>query len=282
MIAPEEFTCNGPDGTLIRGDRVNEVGTDAILLLHGLTSHRRLVLMGSRKLERLGYPIIRYDARGHGISQPAQGGGYSYEALAADALEVLRVHNVERAVVVGVSMGAHTAAALTLAKPNLISGLVLITPAFDPTAEQDDSGRWAELADGLQRSRVDGFIDALDLDAIDQRWRDTVKTASRQRMEAHKDLSAIATALREVPASRPFERFEQLQALAAPTTVIGSRDDADPTHPETIARAWADALPGATFLVEDRGESPLAWRGAAISDAVIATLDRCEFRSTKA
>jgi len=277
MNDPELFECAGAEGNILRGDIVNRGGVEAVLLLHGLTSHRRLVLMGSRKLEREGYQLIRFDARGHGESAPEQGGGYTYESLAADALAVLRSHEISRAVVVGVSMGAHTATALSLASPDMIAGLVLITPAFDPTANDAVAGRWSALADGLKRSGIDGFIESLDLSSTDERWRDTVALASRQRMERHANLGAIEDALRAIPMSKPFDRFEQLESVNIPATVIASRDQPDPTHPEEVARLWADALPNSTFLIEDQGETPLAWRGAAITDAVISTLDRGVF-----
>ncbi len=46
-----------------------------IVLLHGLTATRRYVVMGSRTLEREGYRVIPYDARGHGHSTPAPAPG---------------------------------------------------------------------------------------------------------------------------------------------------------------------------------------------------------------
>jgi pimeloyl-ACP methyl ester carboxylesterase len=233
--------------------------------------------MGSRKLEREGYQVIRFDARGHGESGPEQGGGYTYESLAADALAVLRSHGIRRAVVVGVSMGAHTAVAMALANPNMIAGLVLITPAFDPTAEAAVADRWSALADGLKRSGIDGFIESLDLSSTDERWRDTVALASRQRMERHTNLGAIEDALRAIPMSRPFDQFDELESVNIPATVVASRDQPDPTHPEAVGRLWADALPNSTLLIENQDDTPLAWRGAAITDAVISTLYRCGF-----
>jgi len=41
-----------------------------IVLLHGLTANHRYVVMGSRKLERSGYRVVTYDARGQ-VASPA-------------------------------------------------------------------------------------------------------------------------------------------------------------------------------------------------------------------
>ena len=80
-----------------------------LLLLHGLTATRRYVVHGSRALQRSGHRVIAYDARAHGASTPAPGRDYGYEHLARDAVEVLDGLGVERTVLAGASMGAHTA-----------------------------------------------------------------------------------------------------------------------------------------------------------------------------
>jgi pimeloyl-ACP methyl ester carboxylesterase len=80
-----------------------------VVLLHGLTATRRYVVMGSKTLERDGHEVIAYDARGHGRSGPAPSpDAYGYGELAADLGAVLDAAGVERAVLAGASMGAHT------------------------------------------------------------------------------------------------------------------------------------------------------------------------------
>jgi pimeloyl-ACP methyl ester carboxylesterase len=254
------------------------VGTGRnVILLHGLSSVRRLVLMGSKKLERDGLNLISFDARGHGQSScPLEAGKFGYEDLAEDAFAV--VDSSQRAgepfVAVGVSMGAHTALKMALNRPERVAGLVLITPAFDPDVTNQDFSNWDRLADGLDTNGVDGFIDAYDFGAIDARWRDLAVTATRQRMERHNQLECVAQALRQVPRSRPFESWNDLSALNMPTSVIASRDGADPAHPLAVALKVADSIPNATVELESEGESPLAWRGAAISEVVTKVVGR--------
>src|SRR3981189_2819492 len=80
-----------------------------VVLLHGLTATRRYVVMGSRALERSGHRVVAYDARGHGRSPPAPApAAYGYEELSADLAAVLDQLEIERAVLAGASMGAHT------------------------------------------------------------------------------------------------------------------------------------------------------------------------------
>ena len=47
-----------------------------------------------------------------------------------------------------------------------------------------------------------------------------------------------------------------------------SRDEADPEHPFETGRRYAEAIPGARFITEDEGASPLAWQGAQVSKII--------------
>src|SRR5204863_6753723 len=109
-----------------------------VVLLHGLTATRRYVVMGSTALQRSGHRVIAYDARGHGRSGPAgQPDEYGYEQLGVDLEAVLDHAGIERAVLAGASMGAHTLLWLALRRPERVVGMVVITPAYD-SADQDD------------------------------------------------------------------------------------------------------------------------------------------------
>ena len=116
-----------------------------LLLLHGLTATRRYVVHGSRALQRSGHRVIAYDARGHGASTPAPGRAYGYEHLAGDVVEVLDALGIERALLAGASMGAHTAVRVALDHPQRVAALALVTPAHVPG---DDVRHPAEAAEG--------------------------------------------------------------------------------------------------------------------------------------
>lgn len=238
----------------------------ATVLLHGLTATRHYVLLGSRSLERSGLRVIAYDARGHGESdRPEDPEAYEYSDLTGDLGTVLDALDLDSAVLVGNSMGAHTAAAFALAHPERVRGLVLVTPAYTGAPPgPDDLADWDRLAAGLRADGVDGFLDAY-RPAVAGRFSDTVTTFTRQRLERHHDLEALADALTVVPGSIAFEGLEALAAIEAPTLVVGSRDEADPGHPLEVAESWSRTIEGSSFRVEDEGSSPLAWQGAQLS-----------------
>jgi pimeloyl-ACP methyl ester carboxylesterase len=254
------------DGVELSGDEAGE-GVP-VVLLHGLTATRRYVVMGSRALERSGHRVIAYDARGHGSSLPASARDeYRYEDLGHDLIAVLDDRGIERAVLAGASMGAHTLLWLALNAPERAAGLVVITPAYDPAVQLDAArlARWDALADGLERGGVEGFIAAHGRADVPEAWQDTVEKVTRQRLSAHDHPGAVADALRAVPRSRPFGAVSELGSISVPTVVVASADGPDPGHPQAVGEAYAEAIPGARLVLDEPGKSPIAWQGSQLS-----------------
>ena len=244
-----------------------------MVLLHGLTATRRYVLHGSRLLAREGYRLVSYDARAHGESDP--GDGYEYSDLAADLVSVLEERAISSAVLVGHSMGAATAVRVALERPDLVNGLVQITPAYPGSAYLDDASLayWDRLAAGLEADGADGFMRAFE-PPDDERWREPVLKFTRQRIERHLHPEALAQAVRVVPRSAAFDGIERLEEIAVPALVVASRDESDPTHPLAVSEEYARRFPNADLVVEDPGEAPLAWQGAQLSRAIAGWLSR--------
>ncbi len=260
------------DGVTLRGE---EAGAGPpIVLLHGLTATRRYVVMGSRLLERRGYRLISYDARGHGESSPAADeSAYEYADLVEDLHAVLDRLEVDRAALAGSSMGAATALAFALEAPDRVAALVQSTPAYTGPPDLDAGSDWDRLAEGLEQRGVDGFMDTFQ-PSVGDRWHDAVRRLTRQRLERHRHPEAVARALRVVTRSAPFGSLADLERVQAPTLVVASRDEADPEHPLAVAEAYVERLPNAELAIEEPGKSPLAWRGAQVSRAIADFLER--------
>jgi pimeloyl-ACP methyl ester carboxylesterase len=244
----------------------------AIVLLHGLTATHRYVVMGSSSLQRGGHRVIAYDARGHGRSAPApEPGGYGYDALTADLAAVMDGAGVQRAVLAGASMGAHTLLTFALAHPERVAGAVVITPAYAGAADNDAAERlahWDALSAGLRADGIEGFLAAQGEPRVPDRWRDTVVKVITQRLSQHEHLDAVADALAAVPRSHPFMAVEELGALTVPTVVVASDDEADPEHPRAVGAAYAAAIPGARLITDEPGRSPTAWQGSQLSKII--------------
>jgi pimeloyl-ACP methyl ester carboxylesterase len=260
------FEVRAPGGNLVRGDSAGS--GPVVVQAHGITAARRYVTHGSHLLERRGLTSAMYDARGHGESDAAPGGDeYTYETLAGDMAAVAaEMGEGDRVVLAGHSMGAHTATAFALAEPDRVAGLVAIGPASRGEPPSDETiAYWAGLADGLDRGGVEGFIEVYDDGSHKREWRDVVLRLARTRLALHRDLGAVAQALREVTASVPFDGLAALEGLDVPVLVVASHDEADPGHPWDVALEWTDRIPGARMVSEEEGESPLAWQGGKLS-----------------
>jgi pimeloyl-ACP methyl ester carboxylesterase len=270
-----QFELGGEGVPRLRGESLGS--GPPIVLLHGITATRRYVLHGSSTLARRGHRLVCYDARGHGESDPAPGGsGYGPEELSADLGRVLAAEAPGRPLLCGHSMGCHTVASYALEHPGEPAGAVLIGPVSLglPPAEER-LAYWDRLADGLERKGVEGFMRAYEAELeVEGRWREVSLRITRQRLELHRHPAALAQAIREVARSVPFDGLVELQSLDLPTLVVGSRDEADPAHPLSVAEAWAERLPRAELISEPAGESPLAWQGGRLSREIAAWLGR--------
>ncbi len=98
-----------------------------IVLIHGVASNAsRWEEFVEQTPLRDGWRIIRLDLRGHGASESRQKG--TLEAHAADLMRVLDDVAVEKAVLVGHSLGAQIAMRAAMLHPERILGMALMDP----------------------------------------------------------------------------------------------------------------------------------------------------------
>jgi 3-oxoadipate enol-lactonase len=130
-------TGGGPDRTSITGlnYRLEGSGPD-IVLIHGFHTDLREwddVAAGLARSRR----VLRYDVRGHGRSAlPAP-----LPSSFADLLGLLDELKIERATIVGLSMGATVALDFAITHPDRVDRLVLISPGI-PGIEVTASFEW--------------------------------------------------------------------------------------------------------------------------------------------
>jgi esterase len=139
-----------------------------VVLLHGLFGSARNFGTVQRALAPL-FRVIAMDARNHGAS-PHEA-GMRYAALAADVLETLDGLKVERAAVIGHSMGGKTAMTLAVTAPERVGRLMVADIA--PVAYQHandavaDAMRAIPLHAGLTRAEAEAALaDAVPVPAV--------------------------------------------------------------------------------------------------------------------
>ena len=115
----------------------------ATLLLHGIGNYGRYWdFFADAVAGRL--RLIATDARGHGESgKPAD--GYAPKEFVADALAVLDALAIERALIVGHSMGGTHAIRLAAAHPDRVARLVVVDAGPEPMPEGSERARRLSL-----------------------------------------------------------------------------------------------------------------------------------------
>jgi pimeloyl-ACP methyl ester carboxylesterase len=107
------------------GDRV-------VVLLHGLLLSQRMHERLARALARRGHRVITLDLLGHGASdRPRDMGHYSMTLFGEQLIALLDHLELQRAVVLGTSLGANVALEAAVAAPERLQGMVIEMPVLD-------------------------------------------------------------------------------------------------------------------------------------------------------
>jgi pimeloyl-ACP methyl ester carboxylesterase len=92
------------------------------LLVHGLSSNRRLWERTARRLQRLGHPVAAVDLRGHGRSYKPDD-GYDFATMGHDLVRVLDGVRFETAVLAGQSTGGNIVVEAAARWPERVAGV---------------------------------------------------------------------------------------------------------------------------------------------------------------
>ncbi len=201
--------------------------------------------------------VVTFDNRGFGDSEkPA--GPYTTPLLAADALAVLDAAGLERAHVVGASLGGMVAQELALAHPQRVDKLVLVctTPG--------GAGAFP-----MPERTVALFAQAQTLDPLDALRRFVVNSlSSRARKQLVEDVFAYRVAhppdadgwQAQLAAGTSHDALARIGNLRMPTLVVHGTEDHVVDHRNALL--LAERIPGARLeLVEGAGHL-LFWEDA--------------------
>lgn len=225
------------NGNATLATQAGGAGEPAALLLHaGVTDQRSWRQLTPRLPGRW----VSFDARCFGETTYESQDGWS---AVGDALAVLDADQIERAVVVGNSMGGRTALDLALTHPDRVTGLVLIgtaisgapRPKVEPAAEsilaEYEAAEEAEDVTLINRMEAHVWLDGALQDA------GRVGGATR----------ALFLEMNSIPLSAPdpgervndAEAWEQLTDITVPTLVLVGE------HDLWHMREWSQRLAGA-------------------------------------
>jgi 3-oxoadipate enol-lactonase/4-carboxymuconolactone decarboxylase len=183
------------------------------------------------------YRVIRYDTRGHGRSSTGTG-GLTVERLAADAAAILDHFAIDRAHVVGLSLGGMTAQALAIHHPERVASLVLMATApYLPPREN-----WEARATTVREKGMGAIVDA-----VLARWFTPAMTQTDPAALAHLrgrflavDPDGYAACCLAIAG---MDLRPRLGGITVPTLVVAGADD--PVTTPAMCEDLARAIPGA-------------------------------------
>jgi pimeloyl-ACP methyl ester carboxylesterase len=112
-----------------------------LVMLHGLTGNQAVWHLKMTPQLRSTYRITTYDLRGHGRSDmPAT--GYTTDEMAEDLLGIMDGLNIERADLVGHSLGADVSLHFALRYPDRVDRLVLVEAGIPALAAHRKDPNW--------------------------------------------------------------------------------------------------------------------------------------------
>lgn len=232
---------------------------DPVLFLHGYVDSW-YSFAGVVAALPAGLRAIAPSQRGHGDSGKPEG-SYTVAGFADDAVALLDMLGLERAVACGHSMGSFVALELALSHPHRVSRLALVGGA---TTADNDALR------GLQRD-VDGLVDP-----VDRLFAETFQAGTLSRPLAADVMRTILGETAKAPAHVwraalaglvAWRPSHPLGSISCPTWIAwGNKDE---IFPQEEQRALAAQIPGAVSKFYDAGHAP-HWELPALFAADLA------------
>ncbi|MDP9282873.1 MAG: alpha/beta hydrolase [Chloroflexota bacterium] len=237
------------------------------LLLHGIGNYGRYWdFFADAVTGRL--RLIATDARGHGESGKPSG-GYAPEEFVADALAVLDALAIERAVIVGHSMGGTHAIRLAAAHPDRVQRLVVVDAGPEPMPEGSERARrlslerperfeYADDALAYLRRTSPGYSE--EVYANRMRWLFREDAGDVVWRSSRESLASIMSSASRV------DLWDALRAIRCPVLLVRG------THSNVlsadVAQRMIKTLTNGQFVELDAGHNVALDRPKELADAV--------------
>jgi pimeloyl-ACP methyl ester carboxylesterase len=232
---------------------------DPIVFVHELAGDVRSYEPQVRYFSRQ-YRCIAYNARGYPPSDiPEDGAAYSQERARDDIRAVLDALKIDKAHVVGLSMGGFAALHFGFTYPNRARSLVIGGCGYGAAADKreqfaEEAEQSAKMFETLGRKAVENYCvgpTRVQHQNKDPRgWREMIEQFCEHSMQG------TARTLRGVQARRPsiFSLADQMKAITAPTLVVTGDEDWPCLEPgifmkRQIATAGLAVMPNAGHAV---------------------------------
>ena len=250
------------DGVRLYCERVG--GGPAVLFTHGFAASSRMFVS---QLAALGptHTAIAWDMRGHGRSDyPNDDAQYSTALVMEDMLALLDAHDVERAILVGHSVGGYLSLRFRLLHPERVRALVLVACA--PGFRRDD-----------RRQEWNRYCYARAQD-YEQRGLAANPDSDEVVIAGHRDATGLARAARGILTQEDARVIDGLPGLDVPTLGLAGRDDVHHGYDFVSPVVYmTKKIPGAQLTIfEDSRHAPNLTEPGAFNDRLLSFLRQVE------
>jgi 3-oxoadipate enol-lactonase len=236
---------------------------DPLLMIMGFLADSRMWVLQTPVFAEH-FKCITFDNRGVGMSSSPPG-PYTTEQMAADAIAVLDDAGIDRAHVLGISMGGAIAQHVALKAPERIRSLTLAATWCHPNLWLE---RIAEIGEQLSALGPEHAGRAALLWLFTPRLiihEPDVVNAIEQMMLAFEP--PPDTFVKQIHGVLTHDTRAQLAQIEAPTLVLGARRDV--MVPPELAEIVAASIPGSRFELLDGGHAFSAENAAEFNRVIL-------------
>jgi len=245
--------AEGEDGLVVHYRDQGERDADAIVFIHGSSASLHT---WEPVMERLGqrYRVIAYDQPGHGLTGPHPNDDYSADGMFEALDAVMADAGIERAALVGNSMGGWVAWRYALENPERVPALVLLDASGAPLPEsakpelpigfkivQSPVGRWfAQYVTPRSIVEKSAKASVYDESIVDDQMVDRYWELLRYPGNRRATMARATT-------NREADYADRLAEIAAPTLILWGEEDK--LVPVEAARVFDARIPNSFALI---------------------------------
>ena len=229
-----------------------------LLMLHGFTGSTASWNRLASSVSHVARPVA-IDQLGHGQSDaPADTLRYRAEACADDVVTLLDLMGIDRAILLGYSMGGRLALHVADRYPDRLSALILESASPGILTPEERVARMAsdeKLATIAEREGIAAFVNRWEkvplFDSL-SRLPEEMRVALRAQRLSNKP-RGLASSLRGFGAAVPAPLFDRLSSLTIPTQIVVGELD---TKYTIVAHEMVEKMPNARMeIVPDAGHN---------------------------
>ena len=197
-----------------------------------------------------GYRVIRFDNRDVGLSSKLDGVDYTVSEMADDVLAILDAEGIDRAHVMGLSMGGMIVQRLAIDHPDRLLTMTSVMsrtgePGFGDSTPEALAVLTAPPA-GSREEYIDNHVAAIAVYGSTPEWIDDDETRARAAAAYDRCFCPAGIGRQMAAVMRDGSRAEALRSVTVPSLVMhGSRD---PLIQPSGGRRTAEVIPNARYV----------------------------------